>query len=179
MFLDADKTVIKALARYIASRNRHDNKSLNEFIKKNEWKIKRIPVRSKPNHPTIRVQGEYFNLQKSFQRLNKKYFNDQIDCLITWGPRRKRARRKYIRLGSYSFKTSTIRINPALDKHFIPGYVIDSIVFHEMLHHFLGNQKKDGRRLSHHPSFKRAEQQFSHFNDAKLWIKRNLNKLLK
>jgi predicted SprT family Zn-dependent metalloprotease len=178
MFLGVDKTIIKALAQYISGKHKNSNRYLNEFIKANDWKIKK-PEQSKPRNVIIRVQGEHFNLQSSFQDLNKKYFNNQIDCLILWGPPRKKAKKKSIRLGSYSFKTSIIRINPALDKPFVPQYVLDSIVYHEMLHHHLGEQERNGRHLSHHHFFKMAEQKFVYYKEAKLWIKMNLIKLLR
>ena len=189
MFLEANEDVIRALAHYLSGKHRQNNKSLNQFIKANEWKIIKPLKYAKTRKVKIRVQGDYFNLLNSFRALNHKYFNNCIDCSISWGPVRKtpirkgpfqkKTKQKSVRLGSYSFRTLTIRINPLLDKPFVPQYVIDSIIYHEMLHHYLGGQEKNGRRLSHHPSFKAAEKRFSHHIQAKLWIEKNLLKLLR
>ncbi|MBN1847858.1 MAG: hypothetical protein JW932_04665 [Deltaproteobacteria bacterium] len=179
MFLNADKAVVEAIAHYISGRRGCDNSLLGEFIKKNEQKIKKVPSSPGLRIAKIRVQGEHVNLQDVFEGLNQRYFDNNVKCLITWGAKRKRAGQKSIRLGSYSFRTSTIRIHPVLDKSFVPDYVIDSIVYHEMLHHHLGNLNKDGRHLSHHPAFQKAEKRFSRFHDSKLWIKNNLEKLIR
>lgn len=178
MFLDADKTTLKALAQYISGKPKRARKQLNAFIKEYEWKIKKRPIPPKPTKTKIRVQGKFFNLLHAFVDLNQKYFANKIDCAIMWGPLRKRVRQKSVQLGSYSFRTSTIRINPLLDRSFVPQYVVDSIIYHEMVHHLVGSRENNGRNISHDQSFKTLEQRFIHANKAKLWIQKNLSRLL-
>ncbi len=179
MFLDADETTLKVLAQYITGKYKRTRKQLNTFIKEHDWKIRKRPIPSKQTKTEIRVQGEFFDLRNAFKNLNQKYFDDKIDCSIMWGPLRKRARQKYVRLGSYSFRTSTIRINPLLDRAFVPEYVVDSIIYHEMVHHMLGSKENNGRLMSHDHAFKTLEQRFIHAHKAKLWIQQNLSRLLK
>ena len=123
-------------------------------------------------------QGKVFNLLDSFERLNSTYFNGNVECHITWGYRRKKKKQKSIRLGSYSSKTSIIRINPALDRDWVPQYVHDSIIYHEILHHILGNKRNNGRNHYHFKAFKIKEQEFLYYEKAKIWIKNNLPRLL-
>lgn len=179
MFLDADESTLKALAYYISGKRKDTHERLDDFIRKHKWKIRRTPESSRPRKIPLRVQGQYFNLANAFNELNQTYFNNQIKCSIMWGNAPRRVRQRSVRLGSYSYRTSTIRINPLLDRPFVPQYVLDSIVYHEMLHHLLGSKEKNGRQMSHHRTFKHMEKRFVHYNQAKQWIDKNLTRLLK
>ena len=179
MFLDADESTLKALAYYISGKRKDTHKRLDGFIQEHKWKIRKKPESSHPRKVPIRVQGQYFNLANAFNELNQTYFENKIECSIMWGNAYKRARQRSVRLGSYSYKTSTIRINPLLDRPFVPQYVIDSIIHHEMLHHLLGSREKNGRHMSHHCTFKHMEKRFIHHGQAKQWIDKNLSRLLK
>lgn len=124
-------------------------------------------------------QGRFFNLLELYQRINIIYFEDKVNCLITWGTSRKRGHQKSVGLGSYSPHTRVIRINPILDRHFVPQYVIDNIIHHEMLHHILGGKKTRGRTCYHHDLFKRLEDAFTHKNQAARWVEANLSRLVR
>ena len=178
MFLDADESVLVSLSGYISGHSNHINKTLRNFIKEHEQKIRKPSESQKPRGTRIMPQGSYFDLQASFERLNQNYFEGRVDCPITWGNRRKWSGQQSIRLGSYSPKSEIIRISRALDRSFVPGYVVDDIVYHEMLHHHLGIKKRNGRRSHHHEIFKKMEKRFPHTDRAQLWIRKNLQRLL-
>jgi len=177
IFLGADEGILHALAEYISGTPGKSLRIIRDFIREHSLKIgsKAAPRSRKAR---IRHQGRYFDLLESFINLNERYFEGAIDCSITWGNRVKGSRHRSIRLGSYSPSTNIIRINPALDRNFVPQYVIDSITYHEMLHRFLGFKYFKGRRFSHYASFKEMERNFIHTERAKVWIKENLNLLL-
>ncbi|MDB9822429.1 hypothetical protein OAC89_01880 [Deltaproteobacteria bacterium] len=178
MFLDADKHICEALADFINGHVKEARKTLKAYIKRHEWKIRKRTAPAKPRKIRIKTQGRYFDLLDSFKRLNESCFKGKIDCLITWGNYRRRPGRKSVRLGSYSPKSSIIRINPVLDRSFVPQYVIDDVTYHEMLHHLLGHVKINNRRFSHHRAFKRMESKFIYREKSRLWIKKNLYRLL-
>ena len=178
MFLDAPESILASLAGYISGRLRGVRKKLKVFISENECKIRRQREPRSPRKITITTRGRHFDLSGSFQKLNRKYFEGRTECAITWGNRRKRRRQKTVRLGSYSPETEIIRINRILDRPYVPKYVMDDIIHHEMLHHHLGIEKKNGRRFHHHETFKKMEKIFPHTNRAQLWVKKNLHRLL-
>ncbi len=178
MFLDAPEPVLASLAGYISGRLRGVRKRLKAFISENEWKIRQQREPRSPRKITITTCGRHFDLSESFQRLNRKYFEGRTECAITWGNRRKRRRQKTVRLGSYSPETEIIRINRILDRPNVPNYVLDDIIYHEMLHHHLGVEKRNGRRFHHHETFKKMEKIFPHTDRAQLWVKKNLHRLL-
>jgi hypothetical protein len=177
IFLKADERVLKAVAEYVMGRSKRHMEIIRAFIREHSTSIRK-PRTAAPRRTCIRHQGRHFNLLKSFQSINKEYFNGEIDCPITWGSATKRPRRRSVRLGSYSSLSDIIRINPVLDKDCVPQYVLDSITYHEMLHKFLGIKYANGRRSSHTPAFKAMERKFSHAGPARTWIKKNLSLLM-
>ena len=57
---------------------------------------------------------------------------------LTWGRGGGRARRGGLTFGSYDPVLALIRIHPVLDRRDVPRYFLESVVYHEMLHHHLG-----------------------------------------
>lgn len=178
MFLDAPEPVLLSLAGYISGRSKGVRKRLRAFIEENEGKIKRRVEPRSPRKIKITTQGKHADLRDSFQRLNRDFFENGNPCKITWGNRRKKKRRKSVRLGSYSPETKIIRINPILDRRGVPDYVLDDVIYHEMLHHHLGTKRRNGRTSYHHETFREMEKRFPQSDRAQLWIKHNLHRLL-
>lgn len=178
MFLDAPEPVLESLAGYISGRSKGVRRRLRAFIKENEGKIRRYAGPRSPRKVKITTQGKHADLSDSFQRLSRDFFESDNTCKITWGSRRKKKRQKSVRLGSYSPETKIIRINRILDRRGVPGYVLDDVVYHEMLHHHLGTKRRNGRISYHHETFREMEKRFPHSDRAQLWIRRNLHRLL-
>ncbi|MFH1490174.1 MAG: SprT-like domain-containing protein, partial [Pseudomonadota bacterium] len=178
MFLQADETVWKAVAGFLSKRRESDRKRLRAFIRRHEDKIRASRGPGRERRPRIRHEGRFFHLGAIFDDLNGCVFQDALNCAITWGYRRKRPGREQVRLGSYSPKTGIIRLNPILDRSFVPMVVIEDIIHHEMLHCHLGMIEGNGRTLTHHKTFKTMEKAFSGHEMAKQWIKKNMHRLL-
>ena len=176
IFLDANEGIIKALADYISGNSKRSLGIIKGFIKERSFKIRHKPPAGK-RKARITHQGRYFNILESFITVNDTYFSGDVDCSITWGNRPGHSGRRSVRLGSYSPSANIIRINPVLDREFVPRYVVDSITYHEMLHKLLGFKYVEGRRLSHYAEFKMMEKRFIHHDKAKAWIKKNINLL--
>jgi predicted metal-dependent hydrolase len=66
-----------------------------------------------------------------------------------------------------------IRINPVLDIERVPPYFVEFIVYHEMLHAFLGVKNKNGRRSVHSKEFRELEKRFSDYEKAMAWEKKS------
>jgi predicted metal-dependent hydrolase len=112
-------------------------------------------------------RGRHVNLEASFERVNQKYFNGEFNRpAISWSSKRSR----YI-LGRYDALHHTIFVSRVFDSLATPDYVIDYIVFHEMLHAKHRSQVQDGRCIVHTREFKADEQKFAEFERAKRWLK--------
>jgi len=178
MFMDADQGVVESLASFVSKRSANARERLDAFIRKNSEKIEATEEGSKKRATRLITEGEHFSLHHCYSKLNGLFFNGTLDCKITWGVRRRRQGRIRVRLGSYCPKNKVIRINPVLDRAFVPAFVLESVIYHEMVHHYIGMRNKNGRLLSHHQAFREVERSFPLWEKATLWIKENLHKLL-
>ena len=178
MFLDAAEDVLRVLAAFIRRPSVRQKSFLKTFIKNHEGKIRAAGIPSKPRNSRPHPEGTHVDLGGFFQRLNQIYFGGRNGCAITWGTRKRGRRPRSIRLGTYCPDKRIIRIHPVLDSPTVPAYVIEDVIYHEMLHHELGMVRVNGRILSHHRAFKAMEKAFPHSARAREWIQKNLSWLL-
>ena len=117
--------------------------------------------------------GDIYNLEEIFARINADYFQDTIPKpTLTWS-----ARQTYRILGHHDATHDTIVISKSLDDKQVPLYVVEFVVFHEMLHIFHPTELRSGRRYNHTPQFRRNEKKFAHFEQAENWIEQNARRL--
>jgi hypothetical protein len=102
--------------------------------------------------------------------VHRTYFFKYPPLPVRWGQQISRKKRRSIRLGSYNHHTTEIRIHPILDAPGIPAFFIQSVIYHEYLHHVLGPH--------HNRRFHQHERQFRHHRESQEWIRRNLFLLL-
>ena len=178
MFLDAAEDMLAVLAAFIRRPSVRQKSLLRAFIKNHEGMIRAARIPSKPRNPRLHPEGRHVDLRSCFQRLNEIYFGGRNGCAIAWGARKSGRRPRSIRLGTYCPNKRIIRIHPVLDSPTVPAYVIEDVIYHEMLHHELGMVRLNGRILSHHRAFKVMEKAFPHSARAREWIQKNLSWLL-
>jgi hypothetical protein len=176
MFADAEPSITRALARYVAHNDADASQQLGAYIDAQQHLVRPRTPRARAN---VVTQGDCFDLQEMFDRLNRDYFNNKIDARISWGPRRKqRRRRNSIKMGSYSVEDRFIRIHRTLDRPFVPRYFVEWIVYHEMLHQVHPAPLVNGRRQFHTPAFLEDEARFERYAEARAWERANIDRLL-
>lgn len=120
-------------------------------------------------------KGDVYDLEKMFESLNLEYFAKKLKKpTLSWS-----ARKTFRRLGHYDAAHETIIISKTLDDKKVPEYVVEFVVYHEMLHIFHPTQIKNGRRYHHTNEFKIDEEKFENFREAEDWIDKNLAKMKK
>jgi hypothetical protein len=175
MFLDAPAPVVDALVRYVTRGDREASATLGDYIDANGFRL----ARRKRSAPLI-AKGKHHDLLKLFGEMNDRYFDGEVNALITWGKRpTTKSARKTIKLGSYSAVDRMIRVHPALDQKWVPRYFVAYIVYHEMLHHVIPGSRGLGRVNLHPPEFKERERQFRQFERVLEWEKRRVGRLLR
>jgi hypothetical protein len=102
--------------------------------------------------------------------IHRTYFYKYPPLPVRWGQQISRKNRRTIRLGSYNHHTAEIRVHPILNRRTAPAFFIQSIIYHEYLHHVLG--------ASHNRKFHKAERQFRYYRESQEWLRRNLWALL-
>jgi predicted metal-dependent hydrolase len=85
---------------------------------------------------------------------------------LTWS--RKLTRRKY---GHYDFLRDTVMVSRSLDQPEVPAFVVDYIVYHELLHKKLGLKWTNGRKGAHTPEFHREMKTFTHYHQSESILK--------
>jgi hypothetical protein len=130
--------------------------------------------------PPLLTQGRVHDLAEVYARLNERFFSRRLRVPLTWGRGSGRARRGGLTFGSYDPVLGLIRIHPVLDRREVPLYFLESVVFHEMLHHLLGGvPDRAGRTVYHSRAFRQAEAQYPWHRQALAWEKANLPHLLR
>ena len=175
MFREADKKVIEAVIGYVQHRDRKSSSILNEFIKSNKSAVRKG---TRCRSPDIDTCGKHHDLKTIYRNLNRSYFGGKLDVTITWGRKNGRKPHRHIRLGSYSYENKIIRIHPALDRDWVPGYFVESVVYHEMLHAHFQVARRGGRVRYHTPEFHQFERRNPHFDRSLKWEKSNVQHLL-
>jgi hypothetical protein len=113
-------------------------------------------------------RGRHFDLNVLFDRVNEQYFGGSIDKpRLSWSAKKSR----YV-LGRYDATHHTIFVSRVFDTTSIPPYVLEYVMFHEMLHLKHQSRVHDSRVIVHTPEFKVEERGFSHYQEAKVWLKR-------
>jgi predicted SprT family Zn-dependent metalloprotease len=156
-FLNAPETVIGALGQYLQTRSRASWKIVCDFVASREPEPGAV-------HPvTVQAKGRVFDLAVIRDRINLQYFKGALDCRIGWakpGRRRRLARTRTLRYGTYNKALNLIRINPVLDDERVPAEFMDYIVFHELLHAAVPSQRGGSRWTHHHTSYRKLESQY-------------------
>ncbi|CAN5167731.1 SprT-like domain-containing protein [soil metagenome] len=120
-------------------------------------------------------KGIVFDLEEIFESLNLDYFSGAIPKpALTWS-----ARKTFRILGHHDATHDHVAISRSLDSANVPRYVVEYIVFHEMLHIVHPTKHVNGRRYNHTATFKRDERKFAYYNEAERWIERNVRRLKK
>jgi hypothetical protein len=176
MFLHASLFVVKALAKGLRRRSRQADGEVRRFMNDNLFRVKKAERKL----PPLATRGRVHDLGEVFGRLNQKLFRGRLAVPITWGKGSGRARRGGLTFGSYDPVLGLIRIHPVLDRREVPLYFLESVVYHEMLHHHLGGvPDRAGRTVYHSRTFRQAEAQYPWHREALVWEKENLPHLLR
>ncbi len=176
-FLKAPESVMNALADFISEggRDRSSADVLKKFIQDmSDQNQDPIPL-------NCVMKGKAHDLQLYFDRLNQLFFNGSHPSSITWFKSRKGARAKRrCFLGIYIDELFLIKINSLLDDEIVPDYVVESVVYHEMLHAIYPPKVyPSGRRIIHTPEFKEAETKYPKLLDAENWLNNNRSRFFR
>jgi hypothetical protein len=109
-------------------------------------------------------------LQSLAADIHRTYFYKYPPLPVRWGQQISRKKRRSIRLGSYNHATAEVRIHPILNSPSVPAFFVQSVIYHEYLHHVLGPH--------HNRRFHQHERQYRYHRLSQEWIRRNLWLLL-
>jgi hypothetical protein len=146
----------------------------SNFIKTQEIQAKAVKNKRERGRKIITTsKGEVYDLDVIFERINLLYFQNSIPKpVLTWS-----SRKTFRILGHHDSTHETIVISKSLDGKKVPSFVVEYVVFHEMLHIHHPTTHRNGRRYNHTPAFRRDERKFAFFDEAEKWIESNVKNL--
>ena len=140
---------------------------VKEFI---EDGIKNLDYSHELDASKLSTNGHVYNLQKTLDTLNREYFDQKLNLCITWFGKPSVRSRNRLTFGLYHDPLRLIKINRLLDSPSFPSYLIDYVVYHEMLHHVCPSYYENGVHKVHTREFKERELEFKHYNLAQNWL---------
>jgi hypothetical protein len=177
-FQQAPDGVWCALVAYLHNADATASRIIRAYIRQPQPLL--ADLQPPPQRPSLlQPQGRYFDLEVIYDALNQHYFINGVQAHITWSRRPPQRKRRSIRFGSYHAHARLIRIHCLLDQAFVPRYVVENVVFHEMLHQLIPRQYLNGRWATHPPEFRRQERRFLHYQQAEQWQRQHLGRLLR
>jgi len=113
------------------------------------------------------ARGHHYHLEEIFDDLNRRFFHGLMGRpQLTWS--RDHARN---RLGHYDPAHNAIVISKVFDHPKIPRYVLEYILYHEMLHLKHPVKLRGSRRCIHSREFLEEENLFPQVNPAKKFLR--------
>ncbi len=107
-------------------------------------------------------RGRCYDLVEIFAKLNRKFFGEEFPPpRLGWSQKRSRTH-----LGHYDSAHGTITISRWLDSPWVPRFVVEFLVFHEMLHILFPEKRRGHRRVLHSTQFREAEKIFPAYDQA-------------
>lgn len=173
--IDAPDDVIESLALYLtcrATRARCDDGRKSrylEYIRSPEfWNSRKELYLQRARSLSRGSSGKVRDLATVFDYVNVCYFSGAVRRpTLAWtseSPRR--------RLGYYFEPLNLLAINSVMDSEEVPRYVLEFVMYHELLHHIDADSHRRGKRVHHTKKFRDQERRFNHFDDAEKWLSR-------
>jgi Protein of unknown function DUF45 len=131
-------------------------------------------VRNRINHMRGRrvrrvltvARGRHFDLGSLFERLNQEYFHGKLQRPhIGWSTRSWRRQ-----FGCYDPGPNQIVLNRRMDRPGIPQFVVEYVLYHEMLHVKHPTRRSGCSLVSHSPAFRAEEKRFVQFEVARKFL---------
>jgi predicted metal-dependent hydrolase len=172
VFFNADDSVLKSLFHIIARKRQNgDDEKVNTFLAENPPHKGKRKITRQLMQDLYSPVGRYYDLRKILADVMKKYTGQVDNIVIGW--RTPSAGRSSVTWGSFRDlgNGGIIRINALLDRPDVPKYVVESVVFHELLH-FISPAESNGRkRKIHTKDFKELLAEYPRLEEAEIWKK--------
>ena len=106
--------------------------------------------------------GAHHDLERLFHKLNRSYFRNELEKpRLSWSSRNWTSQ-----LGCFDPALGQIVINRQLDQAGVPDYVVNYVLYHEMLHLKHPTRFARCRRESHSAQFRKEEKRFAEYSKA-------------
>jgi hypothetical protein len=112
------------------------------------------------------AQGQHHDLSALFERLNQEYFAGELQRPhVGWSTRSWRRQ-----FGCYDPGPNQIVLNRRMDRPGVPQFVVEYVLYHEMLHVKHPTRRSGCSLISHSPAFRAEEKRFAQFTTARKFL---------
>jgi len=138
--------------------------SLAQGTRRRILRVRRVRGRRIEHHP----HGDFHDLARLFARLNRRYFAARLHRpRLGWSARAWRSQ-----LGCFDPALDQIVLNRRLDRESVPRYVIEYVLFHEMLHVKHPIRAAACGLQAHSVEFREEERRYAHYEKARRFLLR-------
>jgi hypothetical protein len=136
----------------------------NEYAKSHRTRQRIQSMRSgRVRRAALGAAGRHFDMNAMFEDLNARFFAGELrKPHLGWSTRGWRRQ-----FGSYDPGPDQILLNKRMDRPEVPRYVVEYVLYHEMLHVKHPTRKSGCSLLSHSPEFRAEERLFPEFARAR------------
>ena len=176
LLMDAPENVLGSLALillakiYRRSVDETHHATYRTFILDSDMQQRARTARTKRGRgprPAV-AKGRWQDLDLTFDRVNAEYFEGKLERpRLTWSATKSRRI-----LGRYDGTHHTVFISPIFDSSQTPDFVLDYIVYHELLHIRHPSRAQECRLINHTPEFRAEERKFKSYKKATEWIRK-------
>ena len=171
----APDTVLRAIAHILLAKmyrqpiDRGQATRYRKYVASHEIVRKTHLVRQIRGRKRLRpARGYFYDLDAIFEELNTRFFHGLMARpRMSWSQTRTRRI-----LGHYDPAHNAIIISRIFDHFAVPAYVLEYIVYHEMLHLKHPVKLRGNRRCVHSAEFQAEEKLFPHMTQANAFLKR-------
>ena len=170
MLQGAPRSVLQAIAFILLAKlygkpipKRHQLR-YRQFVNRRSVRLQIHAVRRARGRKQVdSPQGNHYDLGELFDSLNELYFGGELGKpRLSWS--RTNARTL---LGHYDPAHHTIVVSRIFDRPGVPRFLVEYLLYHEMLHIKHPVQHRLSRRCFHPAAFRAEERQFPRFREAK------------
>ena len=170
----APEPVLHAIAHILLAKlyrepvDRAQNVRYRRYVASHDIAAKARLVRQMRGRKHIRsARGHHYNLEEIFDDLNRRFFHGLMGRpQLTWSQNHARTS-----LGHYDPAHNAIVISRVFDHPRVPRYVVEYILFHEMLHLKHPVKLRGSRRCVHSREFLEEERLFPELAHAQKFLR--------
>jgi hypothetical protein len=132
------------------------------------WAPRRQLYLSRSKNMIFRPVGSSRDLETVFSYVNSFYFEGRLEKPdMAWLRESPRSR-----MGLYHPPLRVLAVNRVLDSDRIPRYVLEFVMYHELLHDAVDYIEGPSRRTVHTKEFRLREREFTRHDEAQKWLVR-------
>jgi hypothetical protein len=170
---NAPRTVLEAIAVILLAKlyrkpiPEHCQSCYRRFLNRRSVRHQAQAIRRERGRKWIgEAAGLHFHLEEIFDQINREYFEGSLRRpRLSWS----RAASRSL-LGHFDTAHNAIIISKVFDRPQVPQFLVEYILYHEMLHLKHPVKHTRDRRCFHSPLFRAEEKRFARFAEAKVLL---------